>query len=699
MLSIQYFLPTIAALLSIGLGVGALFRGMRSFVRLTFAAGMLALAAEQVISILSLQGYIPAFFDHWEVWKLVAASVSLCGWLLFSACFAREEYTESVKRWRWGALSVLLLPLVLLSVFRDTLFLPAALPENLYVWSFSFGWPVYVIQIVFLLACVIILANLEKTLRASTGAKRWRIKFIVLGLGCLFAVRIYTISQTLLYSSIDYRLNLINSAVLIAADLMIILALVRADLGSVSVHVSPEVLTSSFSVIIVGIYLIVVGVIAKVITYFGVAEPLLRNALFVFLGLLGLTVIFLSNQIRQESRRFISRHFQTPRYNYRKVWADFTQHTSLFDDTRVLCTAIGRFVAETFGVSSVSIWLVETDSQHPTLCGSTSISHNNHKQLQTAQTEVEVLLLSLRNRRDPIDLDRGAQTKWPVSGTNPKDAIRYCAPLISGVELLGLMTLNNRVTGEAFSPEDLDLLQTISDHAATVLYNRRLFEELGKAKEIEAFQTISTFFVHDLKNVASTLSLTLQNLPVHYDNPEFREDALKAISQSVQKIDKLCGRLSSMNEHIELRKSKADLNQLAMDTTASIKDSLGASLKQELRDVPQLSLDSDQIQKVILNLLLNANDAVLNGNSGGEIRLETGLQNGFAVLSVSDNGCGMTRNFVEHSLFRPFKTTKKKGLGIGLYQCKMIVEAHKGRIEVESEEGKGSKFRVLLPLD
>ena len=68
------------------------------------------------------------------------------------------------------------------------------------------------------------------------------------------------------------------------------------------------------------------------------------------------------------------------------------------------------------------------------------------------------------------------------------------------------------------------------------------------------------------------------------------------------------------------------------------------------------------------------------------------------LLSVRDNGCGMSREFMEQSLFRPFKTTKKQGMGIGLYHCKMIVEAHGGKIEVDSEEGKGSEFRVLLPI-
>jgi len=69
-----------------------------------------------------------------------------------------------------------------------------------------------------------------------------------------------------------------------------------------------------------------------------------------------------------------------------------------------------------------------------------------------------------------------------------------------------------------------------------------------------------------------------------------------------------------------------------------------------------------------------------------------------ACITVSDNGCGMSGEFIEKHLFKPFYTTKKKGLGIGLYQCKSIVEAHGGSIKVKSKEGMGTDFTVYLPL-
>ena len=168
------------------------------------------------------------------------------------------------------------------------------------------------------------------------------------------------------------------------------------------------------------------------------------------------------------------------------------------------------------------------------------------------------------------------------------------------------------------------------------------------------------------------------------------------LSQSVEKITELCGRMSQWGTDREFRRVEVDLNELVNATLNNFNGSLKSSLVAGLGIVPKLSIDPDQVQKVLVNLILNADEAA---NAGGEIRVSTAQENGWVQLSVTDNGCGIPREFIEHRLFRPFQTSKKYGLGIGLFQCKQIIEGHRGRIEVESEEGKGSIFRVLMPVN
>ena len=445
--------------------------------------------------------------------------------------------------------------------------------------------------------------------------------------------------------------------------------------------------------------MIAVGVLAKVASYFSISKFFLIEGLFLFLALLGLTVILLSNKLRQEIKRFVGHHFRRPKYDYQKVWTLFTERTASLVNVKEICIAVAKMVAETFGVPCVTVWLFEETQVKLTLGGSTVLSYAEVKSLLENRRAVEEFIRAMRDIDVPIDFDQLErdwlkQIKESYSVFFRDARIRYAVSLFSGNEFLGVLTLNEKVTKENFVLEDFDLLRAIADQTAGAILSIKMSERLSEAKEMEAFQTMSAFFVHDLKNLASKLSLTMQNLPTHYDNPEFRNDALHAISDSVNKINTLCGGLSVLRQKIVLQPVETDLNKVVSSTLVTL-NGCKASIMQKLNPLPEISLDPEQIQKVITNLILNANEA---GGNKGEIRILTEQIEGWIVLSVSDNGCGMSKEFIEKSLFHPFKTTKKQGMGIGLFHSKMIVEAHHGRIEVESEEGRGSTFRVMLPI-
>jgi putative PEP-CTERM system histidine kinase len=311
-----------------------------------------------------------------------------------------------------------------------------------------------------------------------------------------------------------------------------------------------------------------------------------------------------------------------------------------------------------------------------------------------------VLIQAMTDQTMPVDLagsedDWAADLKRMYTFKDTKESrIRYCVPLKAAGQLIGIMTLSEKVFYEPLSFEEAELVKNISDQAAAGLLNLRLSEQLRQAKELEAFQSMSAFFMHDLKNLASKLSLVTQNLPVYMDNPEFRADALRTISQSVAKINAMSSRLSLLSQKLELVFKETNVNELIEATVADVKNYANVTVSLKLAAVPSLSIDREQIRKVIENLLLNASDAL---GQDGVITVSTSDKDNWVEISVRDNGCGISRGFIEKSLFRPFQTTKKQGMGIGLYHCKTIVEAHGGRIEVDSEEGKGATFRVLLP--
>jgi putative PEP-CTERM system histidine kinase len=300
--------------------------------------------------------------------------------------------------------------------------------------------------------------------------------------------------------------------------------------------------------------------------------------------------------------------------------------------------------------------------------------------------------------REPLDIE-GCQEHWAVTlkKFHPRQfghgGNRVCVPLIGRGELLGLIIIGDRVSGMPFSVEDFDMLKCVGDHAAASLLNVQLSTKLGEAKELQAFQAMAAFFVHDLKNATSTLNLMLQNLPVHYDDPAFREDALRGISKTVTHINHLIGRLGSLRHELKIETAEADFNELVTSVLIGLDRGPGRDLIKEIAPLPKVLLDREQMHKVITNLVLNATEAV---GADGQIRIATAQENGWAVLTVADNGCGMSPDFLAHSLFRPFHTTKKNGLGIGMFQSKMIVEAHGGKISVTSEAGKGTTFRVFL---
>lgn len=689
-----------SSILAVALALIVAWHERRSLAHWAFVAGMVLFAAESIFAWLGGDALVPEDLVRLEVLKLVSMSCLPGIWLFFSLSYARGNYREFLVRWRFMLAAAFLVPLALAGWFHNELIVPVPPDGTLSQWEFHLGRPGVALNLMFLLGAVLVLMNLERTFRASVGTMRWRIKFMVLGLGVLFCVRAYTSSQVLLFRAVDPSLDGVNSAALLVACLLILRSLLREGHFDVHVYPSQSVLHNSLTFFLAGVYLLIVGVFAKVVTLLGGDSAFTLKAFLVLVALVLLTVLLLSDQVRLHTKRFVSRHFQRPLYDYRTVWRRFTEGMASRMDQRELCQSTVKLVADLFQVLSVTIWVVDEKKEKLAFAASTSLFEAQGGELSPPAADAMEVIRALENHHDPVEID-SSRENWAVilRRCHPdefgKGGGRVCVPMIVAGEVLGLMILGDRVGGIPFSEQDFDLLKCVGDQVAAGLRNVQLSQKLLQAKELEAFQTMSAFFVHDLKNTASTLNLMLKNLPVHFDDPAFREDALRGVSKTVAHINHLISRLSLLRHGLDVRPAESDLNEVVSKALAGWKGAAEIDLIKELRPVPKVLLDQEQMLKVVTNLVLNATEAVA---PKGQVRVQTVQNDGWAVLSVVDSGCGMSSEFMNRCLFRPFQTTKKNGFGIGMFQSKMIVEAHRGKIEVESELGKGATFRVFLPL-
>jgi signal transduction histidine kinase/lipopolysaccharide export system protein LptC len=222
-----------------------------------------------------------------------------------------------------------------------------------------------------------------------------------------------------------------------------------------------------------------------------------------------------------------------------------------------------------------------------------------------------------------------------------------------------------------------------------------------ESRQFDSFVRISAMLTHDLKNAIEGLSLTVNNMERHFDNEQFRIDALKGLTSATDKLKALVARLSRpvntlSGEH--KRPTETDLVPILKHVMALTAEPARGkhTIQTKLPDKLYALADAARVEEVIENLILNALEAM--GDNRGTLTVEAGPDaSGAPAFAVTDTGPGMSPTFIENRLFRPFATTKKNGIGLGLYTCREVIRASGGSIDVQSVEGAGTTFRVVLP--
>jgi signal transduction histidine kinase len=274
---------------------------------------------------------------------------------------------------------------------------------------------------------------------------------------------------------------------------------------------------------------------------------------------------------------------------------------------------------------------------------------------------------------------------------------RGIAQVTEGLSAIAKGELDHRI--ELMSTDDA---RGIADNINVV--TERLRAQLAReaeSRQLESFVKLSAMLTHDLKNAIETLSLIVGNMERHFDNEQFRTDAMKALTGATDKLKGLVARLSKPITTLSGEHKKpvpTDLVPILKRVVALTVEPVREKHTIEINLPPNLMalVDAERIEKVIDNLVINAIEAMSEKRGTLTIAAEAPDMSRVA-FSVTDTGAGMSKYFMDNRLFHPFATTKRRGVGLGLYTCREVVQANGGSIEVQSVEGVGTTFRVVLP--
>ncbi len=533
----------------------------------------------------------------------------------------------------------------------------------------------------------------EQLYRRTPENGRWAIKPLVVGLSGMFAFDLLTYSGAVLFQRVDPAMWAARGIAHALVILFVALATKRNTAWTIDWHVSRGVVLHSTALFVAGAYLMIVAGAGYWVRFFGGGWGETLQVAFVFSALLCLGALVLSGSLRAWLKVFVSKHFFSFRYEYRGEWLRFTRALGAPVQGINLYAQVVRALADLVESVGGAIWIERDGALR-------QMARLSLQKIGESEPASGSLVAFLNSTGWVINLDEVAafpdrypQLVLPEWLANMKEAW-LVVPLASGVDLIGFVVLARPRAPMDVNWEVLDLLKTASRQAASYLAHMRANEALVETEKFDAFNRMSAFVVHDLKNLVAQLALLLKNAERHRDNPEFQRDMLETIENVVGRMNQLMLQLRTGTtpmekpRPVELRELIGRVIKTKEVHRASIEFEPGSSLRAFAHD--------DRIERVLGHIVQNAIEATQEG--GGRIRLRAVPDGSYALVEIADNGAGMTEEFVRERLFRPYQTTKPQGMGIGMYESIQYVNGIGGRIAVESSLNDGTRFQVFLPL-
>ncbi|MXS79338.1 PEP-CTERM system histidine kinase PrsK [Nitrosomonas sp. GH22] len=533
----------------------------------------------------------------------------------------------------------------------------------------------------------------EQYYRNTPHEQRWGIKFICLGIGGLFVYDFYLYSDALLFRKISPDIWAARGWVNTLIVPLIALSAARNPKWTVGIAVSRRILFYSTALFGAAIYLLLMAAAGYYLRFSGGTWGAVFQLTFLFGAIVLLITVLFSGTTRSWLKVFISKHFFSYNYDYREEWLRFTR--TLSEEETELKIRVIKSLAQLVESPAGAVWFKSEQNHAYQLIArwnipyiDTSVEINSHfcRFMQESSWVIDLY------QHDSGPQQYAAMILPDWLPTIPK--ARWVVPLILHGELLGFVVLTEPRSTVKFDWEVRDLLKVAGSQAASYLAQYEATQALSTARQFESFNRMSTFIVHDIKNLIAQLSLLLTNAVKHKDNPEFQQDMLDTVALSINKMKRLLEKLSDGGMHEE-KNSLLSLDELLQQIIESKSFCEPRPVLNIIDPNLNIQADPSRLERVLGHLVQNAIEAT---PKDGYVEVRLGRQSGWAVIKIKDSGHGMNEQFIRDKLFTPFESTKTAGMGIGVFESREYVEQIGGKLHVSSEVSKGTVFSVMLPI-
>ncbi|MFT7724575.1 MAG: PEP-CTERM system histidine kinase PrsK [Roseateles sp.] len=638
-----------------------------------------ALAASAAWAGVALADGLRHWSDRWPGWVVPSLDLLRSGlWFAFLALLLPPRRGTGPGWMRPAMAMALLLPAALILVAETRPVGELARPQAFAALGLA----------------VLGLVLVEQVLRSASADARWNAKPLCLGLGGLFVFDLFIGSQAALFQHFDGDAVSVRPLVHAAAVPLLWVASRRYGDWRGKLHVSRAAVFHSAALLLVGGYLLVVAGVGYYVRYTGGEWGRALSVALVFVALVALALLMASGAMRARLRVYISKNFFSYRYDYREEWLRFTQLLSADAQPQLTAETVVRALANLVEGPSGMLWLQRAADADFVQAATWNLP---------AQPGGEPREGSLgrfwRERAWIIDVDEWRADPEAYPGLElpawlvAEPRCWLIVPLLVGEALIGFVVLGRPRAAIELNWEVRDLLRTAARQASGYLAQMQATEALLEARKFDAFNRMSAFVVHDLKNIVTQLSLMMKNAKRLRDNPEFQQDMLDTVENSLEKMRQLMLQLRE-GETPHGVASGVDLEQIAR-RLADAAARKGRELQLALQPGVSTRGHAERVERVVGHVVQNAFDAT---PPEGVVRLSLAAEGSQACIRVADSGCGMSEDFIQNRLFKPFQTTKASGMGIGAHESYQYVQELGGKISVQSELDRGTTVTLLLPL-